>query len=135
MRDDVSSSLAEPAAARARDAPWGQYVDQPRSPDDLAWWRANHAVRPPLDGLTAPALLLYGGADWITPPAAHAEALRRRFPDSAPVETHVFPRADHRLEVPAWTDDAGRWHWPQIAPGVSESVGRWLRAHGLAGGA
>ncbi|WP_412068618.1 alpha/beta hydrolase [Rubrivirga sp. IMCC43871] len=126
--------LAE-ATAHAQGAPWGQYVDQPRTPDDLVWWRANHAVRPSLDSLGAPALLLYGGADWITPPADHAEPLRRRFPAAARAEAHTFPRADHRLEVPSWTDEAGQWHWPQIAPGVRETVARWLRANGLASGA
>ncbi len=38
--------LLQEAVERAQAEDWGQYVDQPRSEADLAWWRENHAFQP-----------------------------------------------------------------------------------------
>lgn len=121
--------LLETAIAQAQETAWGDYVDQPRGPDDLAWWRENHAAQPAamVADLRMPVLLLYGGADWIVPPIENAERLRALFPEPSKVEVHVFPRADHRLEVPSWIDAAGRWNWPQIAPGLVPAVEGFLQ--------
>lgn len=121
--------LLHDAARAAAAAPWGGYVEQPRTEADLAWWRANHDFQPAVAvaGLELPALLLYGGADWIVPPAENADKLRGLFPEAAQVVVRSFEGADHRLEVPMGHDDAGRWRWPGIAPGALDLVRAWLR--------
>jgi pimeloyl-ACP methyl ester carboxylesterase len=123
----------ERAIERARVEPWGQYVDQPRSLDDLDWWRDNHDVQPAsvAGELRMPVLLLYGGADWITPPVENAEELAGLFPDRSLVEVRVLDGADHRLERAAGPDAEGRWQWPRVAPEVPTIVSAWLEAHRL----
>ncbi len=124
--------LLESAVERAQAEEWGQYVDQPETLEDLDWWHENHAFQPAevVAELAVPVLLLYGGADWITPAIENAEKLRSLFPSPERVEVHTFPRADHRLEVEAWLDEGGAWNWPQIAPGAREAVTEWLRELG-----
>jgi pimeloyl-ACP methyl ester carboxylesterase len=127
--------LLQAAIERAQAEEWGQYVDQPRSEGDLSWWRENHAFQPSeaVKDLDLPVLLLYGGADWITPHIEHADKLRSLFPVAERVDVHVFPGADHRLEVGAGRDAAGKWHWPSIAPGMREAVSDWLQRNGVGG--
>ena len=121
------------ARARAENDTWGQYVNQPDSEGDLAWWREAHAFQPAevVRDLDVPVLLLYGGADWITPPVENADRLRSLFPSPETVVVRVFPEADHRLEVDPGTDAEGIWHWFRIAPGVWETVAEWLEEYGL----
>ena len=120
----------EDEVARARAAPWGEYVDQPRSPEDLRWWSENHDFQtmPVLARLHMPVLLLYGADDWIVPPVENAALLKSRFGSPALVSVRVFDRADHRLEVPAGTDSSGRWRWPRVAEGVIPAIAGWLDA-------
>jgi hypothetical protein len=118
----------ERAIAAARDQPWGDQVDQPRSLDDLAWWHENMDFQPAdlIDDFDGSVLLLYAGEDAVTPAAVHAEALSKLFPSRERVALHVFPRGDHRLEVGSGPDDSGNWQWPQIAPGALDAVRSWL---------
>lgn len=121
------------AVLRAEKAPWGQYVDQPRSLDDLAWWHANHAVQPAVSAarLELPVLALYGGADWITPPVENAGRLPGLFPQPQRVTVQVFAGADHRLELPMGEDAQGQWQWPRMADGLFTTTGTWLRENSL----
>lgn len=121
------------AVRQAQNAEWGQYVDQPRSQADLAWWHENHALQPAelVKDLDLPVLLLYGGADWITPPVENAEKLRNLFRSPLRVEVHAFAGADHRLELDPGRDADGVWHWPRIAPAMSKIVAEWLEKSGL----
>ncbi len=121
------------AVQRAQREDWGQYVDQPRSDDDLRWWRANHAFSPAqvVSDLDVPVLLLYGGADWITPPAENAAALRGLFPSAERVAAHTYPGADHRLELRSGYDAEGVWRWPRVGDGLHETVAAWISAHDL----
>ncbi len=125
--------LLEKAVQQTQTQEWGQYVDQPDSEAALAWWHENHAFQPAelVKGLDLPVLLLYGGADWITPPIENADKLRSLFPSPERVELHVFSGADHRLELGSGRDAHGIWHWPRIAPGMRQAVAEWLEKHGL----
>jgi pimeloyl-ACP methyl ester carboxylesterase len=78
-------------------------------------------------GLDLPVLLLYGTGDWITPPVENAAKLRGLFLSPERVEVHVFPDADHRLELDAGRDEDGNWYWPRIAPRLEPTVAAWLR--------
>lgn len=123
--------LLEDAVRHAQAEDWGQYVDQPRSEADLAWWHENHALQPAelVKELDLAVLLLYGGADWITPPIENADKLRSLFPAPERVEIHIFPGADHRLEIASGRDAQGNWRWPRIAPGMRTVVATWLESH------
>lgn len=125
-------ALLQAAVRQAQAEEWGQYVDQPRSEADLAWWRENHAFQPGefVTGLDLPVLLLYGGSDWITPYIENAGKLRSLFLSPERVEVHVFPGADHRLEIGPGRDAQGNWHWPRNAPDMHEVVARWLDGQG-----
>ncbi len=134
------------AARAAASRPWGEYVDQPRRPADLAWWRLNHAWDPrgPMAAVRVPVIALYGGADPIVPPLENAPLLEALMGtggtggtggaggDAArDVTVHVFEGADHRLEVPPGRDGEGRWHWFGIAPGAIDRIDAWLAARGF----
>lgn len=110
---------------------WFTYVDQPRQLEDLAWWHANHDFQPRsyLPHIKVPVLALYGGGDWMTPPAANAALLEDliRSGGNEDVTVAVFPRADHRVELPMGPDENGRWRWPRIAPAMLETVTAWLQ--------
>ena len=136
VRTGEGWSLLEQAIAHAQASEWGQYVDQPTALEDLAWWQENHAFQPvrSMNELEIPTLLLYGGEDWITPPAENAAKLQGLFAHPQLVEVLVFPDSDHRLEVGSGQDAEGKWHWPGIAPGATESVVNWLQRQGLIGG-
>jgi len=125
--------LLEKAVRRAQTEEWGQYVDQPRSVADLAWWHENHAFQPAeaVKELDLPVLLLYGEADWITPPIENAGKLRSLFKSPERVELHIFPGADHRLELDLGKDANGVWQFMRIAPGMHEIVAEWLETQVL----
>lgn len=116
------------ASRAASAAPWGQYVDQPTSLESLQWWKENHDFHPGarLNEIGLPALLLYGGADWIVPPMENALRLRSLFGDTTLVELHSFAGADHRLERPAFRDADGFWHWPSMPPHLFSVLHDWL---------
>ncbi|MCP3980955.1 MAG: hypothetical protein GY716_16795 [bacterium] len=125
--------LLEAAARRAENADWGAFVDQPLTETDLAWWRENHAFQPAelVSELDLPVLLLYGGADPVVPPVENAEKLRGLFPHPEKIEVHVFPDADHRLELDPGRDAHGQWQWPRLAPAMRQSIAAWLESHEL----
>lgn len=112
----------------AQSEEWGSYVDQPRSEADLSWWRDNHAFQPAalVGNLSIPALLLYGGGDWICPPVENAQKLRGLFGSPELVNVHVFPDADHRLELDLGEDSSGVWQWMRVAPEVQPVVADWI---------
>ncbi len=114
--------------AQTENDTWGQYVDQPKSESDLAWWREAHGCQPAglVKDLDVPVLLLYGGADWITPPVENAARLKSFFPAPEKVVVKIFPGADHRLELEPGPDAEGNWQWFRMAPGVLETISRWL---------
>ncbi|MHC5209255.1 MAG: alpha/beta hydrolase family protein [Planctomycetota bacterium] len=122
--------VAEAAATK----PWGDYVNQPRSLEDLAWWSRNMDFGGEKDLLhvRCPVLALYGEADWIVPPAENADRLRRALTRAGneDVQVAVFPQADHRGEVP-FGKQGGIVRWPQLAPGWLETIDAWVRDHDL----
>jgi uncharacterized protein len=120
------------SVARVRGEDWGEELLQADTPDDLYWWRQNHAFDPAPDlrRLTIPVLLLYGEDDTVVPPAENAAILAALL-QAAPTAVLVFPRANHALEVPAGPDPEDRWRFPRKAPGMFEAIDAWLRGHGL----
>ena len=38
----------------------------------------------------------------------------------------IFPRADHRIELPMGADENGQWRWPRIAPAMLDTLADWL---------
>lgn len=110
---------------------WGSYLDQPRSLDDLKWWRKHMDYDPRRDllGIGIPMLIMSGGRDWVTPPAMNLP-LFRQYADqagNASVVIKTIHGADHRLELSPGTSPSGQWHWFQIAPEVREEIPRFLR--------
>lgn len=118
------------AALRAQEAPWGEYIDQPRSLADLAWWRANgdYDAASAYRGLRIPVYGYWGGADPVTPPGFHRPLLQSLMADNPELETHVIPGGDHRGEVPAGFDEQHRWRWFGMAPGLLDGISDWLSA-------
>ncbi len=120
--------LLQQAIARAQQEEWGQYVDQPRSLEDLNWWHENHALQTAtlVKDLKMPVLLMYGGADWITPPIENAQKLVSLFPQPDQVELKIFAAGDHRLELPMGEDENGTWQWPRVAAVDWPGLAQWL---------
>ncbi len=120
------------STARADTAAWGEYVQRPAAPEDLAWWSRNHAFDPVprLAAIERPTLFLYGGADPIVPPGANSGlvvAAMGAERTGADVTIEVLDGADHRLEVPAGRGADGRWSFPRIHPDALDTLDRWLR--------
>jgi uncharacterized protein len=114
---------------------WGEELLQADTPDDLHWWRQNHAFDPAPDlrRLRVPMLFLYGEDDTVVPPSGNA-LLMAELVEAAPATILIFPRANHSLEVPAGPDPSGQWRFPRRAPGSFEAIDAWLRANVLLGG-
>ena len=119
---NLLASSMEAAEASA----WYQYVDQPRTIDDLNWWRVNMNFEPGeyLQKITMPVLAMWGGNDFITPYAEHQLKLLAalKLADNSDVTALVFDGADHRLEVGFGENENGDWHWFGIAPGALKSI-------------
>ncbi len=124
-------ALAE-EATRAQSTPWGEYVDQPRSLDDLVWWHANGGYDPAraYRGLRIPVYAFWGGNDAITPPSVHLPLLQTLMAEDAQLETRVFPGGDHRGEVPPGYDANQRWQWFAMAPSTLDALSAWLERYG-----
>lgn len=116
------------AVTQAQAAPWGEYIDQPRSPADLVWWRANgdYDAARAYRSLRIPVYAYWGGVDPITPPGFHRPLLQSLMADNPELETRVIPGGDHRGEIQAGFDDQNRWRWFGMAPGLLDGVASWL---------
>ncbi|MDX1661034.1 MAG: alpha/beta hydrolase [Gemmatimonadota bacterium] len=128
----IGWEAVERSTVVADTADWGDYVQRPADPADLAWWTRNHAFDAAARWATLerPALFLYGGADPIVPPDPNARLVESATGGGRPgadVTIEVFDRADHRLEVPAGRGPHGRWSFPRIHPDALETLERWLR--------
>ena len=125
--------VAEAAASE----PWGQYVNQPQSLDDLSWWNRNmdFGGEKDLALVSCPVLALYGDADWVVPPSENADRLVRTLTRAGneDVQVAVFPEADHRGEV-GFSKVDGKVRWPQLAPGLFDTIDTWLAEHGFTSG-
>jgi len=119
------------AMDRAGDAGWYQYVDQPRSLDDLAWWHRvmTYQPREDLTHITIPILAMSGSADWIAPPEENLPLVEEyaRVAGNDKARTMVIEGADHRLERQPYTDDDGQWHWFEVAHEAREAIPTFLR--------
>ncbi len=123
----------EAAATAAQQEPWGEFVDQPRTLDDLNWWHANgdYDPRTSYGALRIPIYAFWGGDDAVTPPSVHEPLLRTLMHDNAQLETRVFAEGDHRGEItPVF--DRDHWRWFALAPGMVDSIQAWLRQRGFA---
>ncbi|MFO7610780.1 MAG: hypothetical protein R6X35_16590 [Candidatus Krumholzibacteriia bacterium] len=126
------------ALAAARDAgagtPWIDYVDQPRTLDDLAWWHRNLDFDPRAILLETriPLLVMTGADDWVVPAVQNLPLFARyaQLAGNDRVTTLVIPRADHRLEQPPHTDADGRWRFFAIAPEARAAITAFLRGGG-----
>ena len=122
--------LLERAMEQGQGSTWFTYVDQPRQLEDLVWWGENHDFQPRsyLRQIKIPVLALYGGADWMTPPSANAALLEDliRSGGNQQVTVAVFPRADHRIELPMGADANSQWRWPRIDPAMLDTLADWL---------
>lgn len=121
--------LAE-AIAAGEGSTWIDYVDQPQSLDDLAWWNTHWAYDPRADliALDAPVLAMSGANDWIAPPIENLPkiAFYGELGGNDQVTTLVIPNADHRLETGFVTDDDGQWHWLGIGPEALAAIPAFL---------
>ena len=122
--------LLESAIMDGARSDWLQYVDQPKSLEDLRWWRANmnfDAIAH-LRRIQTPVLAIWGGADFITPWTEYHEKLvaTLKAGGNADVTTRIFENADHRIEIGFGEGAEGNWHWFGIAPGALDMTGEWL---------
>ena len=117
----------------AQGSDWFEYVDQPRNVTDLRWWQNNmdFDTVTTLESFDKPLLAMWGANDAISPWAAYKGTLDRLMQDSGNThyEAHVFERADHRLEAGFYEDADGQWHWFGMAPGVLDTLRRFVIEH------
>lgn len=123
--------LLESAIKKGAGSDWLQYVDQPKSLEDLRWWQANmnfDAVAH-LRRIKTPVLAIWGGADFITPWTEYREklAVALEVAGNKNAVTRVFDGADHRIEIGFGEDAEGNWHWFGIAPEALEAIGEWVQ--------
>jgi len=134
-RDQALWPALREAAVRAAGTPWGDYVNQPETLDDLAWWAA-HLPFDPVPAwrdVSVPVFAAWGGRDWVTPPDPNAALLRdalARANSDALIK--VYPTGDHRLERPFDRNANGQVIWFGLAQGYFDDLDTWLAAHGLA---
>lgn len=116
------------AAARAAEKePWGKYVDQPLKPEHMTFWRRNADFSNAADfrRLRTPVLAVWGADDVIVPPAAHRPVLQERLA-AVPLETAVYPAANHPIETQPGPDRLGVWRWPTRGAGLLAKLETWL---------
>jgi len=123
--------LLASAIAAGADSNWLQYVDQPRAPEDLHWWRnnMNFDAISHLQDIRVPVLALWGAEDFITPWADYRLKLESALESAGndDFSTKVFAGADHRLEVGFGEDESGKWHWFGLAPGALRTIEAFVR--------
>ncbi len=109
---------------------WGDYVDQPRSPDDLDWWRRHmdHDPAPALSRLDVPLLVMNGSRDWVAPAQLNLPLFEHhaRTAGNERVRTLTLEGADHRLETPLGDTADGRWRFFRIHPGARAAIEAFL---------
>lgn len=127
---EVPFAELEPRAEAAGEAPWGEFVDQPRTDEDLAWWRRHHDfdMDAALRVLRVPVLALWGERDTVVPPGPNTEPVRRALAGSGAEATLlVCAGADHPLELRGFTrDDADRWVWPGLSPTAVDAIAAFI---------
>lgn len=121
----------------AQGSGWFDYVDQPRSIDDLGWWQSNmdfDAIAA-LASFDKPLLAMWGAEDAISPWAAYKGKLDQLMQKAGNThyQAHVFDRADHRLEAGFYEDTDGQWHWFGMAPGVLDTMREFVTRHLVTG--
>ncbi len=116
------------AARAAENAPWGEFVDQPLSLADLAWYHANgdFDASAAYGSLRIPVYAYWGGRDDIVPPAYHRPRLEALTTRNRSIDIAVFSEGDHRGEQPVGFDAQQRWRWFGMAPGLLDGVSAWL---------
>ncbi len=123
--------LLEAEIERAGDSPWGTFVDQPTSLDQLSWWKhhADFSQENVLPRIGIPVLASWGTEDLVVPPDANAARLESllRSGGNSDVTIQLIEGGDHRFERPMGRDTQGRWRWPRIAPEYLDSIERWVR--------
>jgi len=119
------------AMAAAEGETWFDYVDQPRTIEDLNWWNRVMTYEPRADlvQITTPILAMSGTADWIAPPEENLPLIEEygRVAGNEHVRTMMIPGADHRLERQPYTDDEGQWHWFEVAQEARDAIPAFLR--------
>ncbi len=116
----------------ARSRPWGHYIGHSESEEGLLWWRRNVDIYRPEEALPKigiPALFLYGEEDVIVPPLENAPKLEYYLSQNpaADFRIQVFPNCGHNLEVGAYVDEEGRFHWFEKHPEMRAQIRRFCR--------
>lgn len=127
----------ERAIGQAQGTDWGSYVDQPRSLDDLDWWRRhmNHDPGPALSRLQTPLLVMNGSRDWVAP-AERNLPLFAHYAEragNARVRTLTLAGADHRLETQPEEDADGQWRFFRIHPEARAAIEGFIAVEGVYG--
>lgn len=111
-------------------APWADYVDQPRSPEDLEWWHRHLHVDPGpvLAELDRPLLVMNGDRDWVVPAERNLPLFARyaRQAGNERVTLLTLEGADHRLETPPGKDADGQWRFFRIHPEARRAIEAFL---------
>lgn len=119
---------------RLADKPWMKYLDMPRSPEDLNWWRNTYDhFRPGLHlrGISIPTLFIYGEEDTVTPPQIMVPLLKGLLESGSLTDYEIYqlPGAGHDLEMRPGMDRWGRFLWPRKHPEMLQIIEEWLLKH------
>jgi len=126
-------TLAE-EVERVIEGPLHGIVDEPRAQVDLTWWGRNLDFQPQplLANITVPVLGMWGGIDLVSPPQVNAPLMESYLPGGADqLTTHIYPYADHRLELPLGESVEGVFSWFAVAPIAENDIEPWLRSIGI----
>ncbi len=130
VRGEVPFEALAAAALEAQELPWGSFVDQPQTAEQLDWWRTHHDfdMVAALAGVRVPVLALWGERDSVVPAKENTGPFEEALPEGARARLVVCPDADHALECPGFErDDDGRWVWPGLSSVAFDEIARFCR--------
>jgi pimeloyl-ACP methyl ester carboxylesterase len=138
--DELHASVARAKASR-----WARFVDLPESEqsEDILWVRLNqYDPAPDLKKIRTPFLALYGGDDYVTPPAENVAKMERYLTEAGnrDYKVVVIPGVGHGLSLPdgvrTLQGDSFYWLWAKYSPEALRLQLEWLLARvTVAGGA
>jgi pimeloyl-ACP methyl ester carboxylesterase len=130
--DELQASVA-----RAKSARWANFVDLPEDQryEDILWVRLNqYDPAADLKKIRTPFLALYGGDDYVTPPAENVSKMERYLTEAGnkDFKVAVIAGTGHGLSFPdgmrKLDDESFYWLWPKYSPEALRVQLEWVLA-------